>query len=264
MSYRVAAPFDTTEYPTMTISYVREGLKRVDLSGRFFPFFSASIGGIDYQSAMEYVTNEMRAQLSASQFTMSFDYQAGRFLVSCSVGGLVFGGHFRRVFGFEDIALSATLVTGSRDPYFVWTSTEETFTRYSEVFEDISPQRQSVADDGMVFATSTANNANYDYIKFQFTNEPKWKVFAYASSSLTPYTWENHVQEMRSFRPWVLFPTLTGSTIHYSDRHSTLQFKGNDARFKPQKMFKDVYRYWNVDVFAKVLSTGSNSICVPS
>lgn len=260
---RILGSFNTANYGSIRVTFTNanEGQINGILSGSFFPFVSGTVEGITYQSAPAYITEAINDQFAfATHFEMGYDYSGNFFWISSSAGSITFTNEARRVFGFtRNFSSAAPLyITSSVKPYFIYESKEICYTKYSDTFEDYSPQRQSVADDGRVFAISSDDNANYDYVKFTLTNEDKWKVFSYASSSLYPYTWQQHVEEMRSFRPWIIYPSGLSGSIGYEQRQATVKFKGDNANFKPSKMFVDVYSYWDCPVYAKLLSTGSN------
>lgn len=260
MTNRIVASFNTDNYQPIRITYFdsNEGEISYTLTGSYFPFVSGTIEGTIFSASTHKFTTEITNLFSfATQFELGYLYQENKFYISCSIADLSFSEEASRIFGFDD-ATSVSYLTSSRDPYFIFISKETCYTNYSQFFEDYVPQRQSVADDGRIFAMSNDDNANFNVAKWKFTNEDRYKVFAHASSSLTPYTIQNHYQEMRSFRPWILFSSLSSSNVQYANREITAKFQGQFARFAPKPMFQDQYAYWENEFRVRVLSTGSN------
>lgn len=257
---RVVGSFETGNYEPIFIRYSR-GVNNYahTLTGSYFPFCSGTVDGVIFSSAVEKMSQSIQVLASPNIFQFGYLYQENKFFISCSVGNLSFSNEASRLFGFPASIISVSYVTSSNSPYFIWNSNEYCYTKYSNFFEDETPQRQVVADDGRVFGISNDDNFKSDMVKFTFTNEPKWKIFNHSSASNEPYTWEGHVLSHRSYHPWIVFGNLSSSIIPYESRIFTLKFSGRFANFKPKKYFVSSYTVWDADIYANVLSTGSNS-----
>ena len=238
------------------------------VTGTLFASISGTVDNTLYASAIDDLVTDLN-NVSAG-WSGGYTFNTNTFFLSSSIGfKLTFSAIAKRAFGFEDQTSFVQFTTSSTDPFYIWISQEAAITQDSEIFEIDIPYRESVTDDGRTFGLPMQGNSGFSFLgqnnqdgftlrDWEFTNELIWHVFSAASSSQTPYTWQEHVQYARSYHPWALFEFNSASVAIYEDRKATYRFRGNEAAFKPRPMFSEQSAYWIVDVKTRQLSRGTN------
>ncbi len=272
------APFDVQH---LTGSRVRIDVSNsitassyIRTTGAFFTCISASIEDIDYN----HFGNDFTSWLSANNFgRWSFTYSmasASYTLNSESGSGAKFiftssdNGNAYRIFGMSNgSTLVQTSYTSTNRPYFLWQSTLDAWTKISQPYEGESNLvRAEDCDDGRTYSISKEDGVywlsdipgNYTFMDWTFALEDRANMFTDFSSSYVPYTWQDHIAWVRSYKPFVVFEFNTASNPSYDDRRGTYKIRAAKSAFQPKTSFDSLYSYWNIDVDTRELSQGRN------
>lgn len=239
------------------------------ITGTLFPAVSGTVDGTLYASAIADLVAKLNSLGGA--WTGGYFHNQNKFWLSSSTGfKLTMNNTTKKAFGFEDSPTTfVQYTTSSTDPYFIYVSAEGGRSRDTEAYERNIPYQETVTDDGHTFGLPHQGNSGYDFLgvnnqdgfmirDWEFVNEPIWKVFSQYSSSDSPYTWEQHIVETRSFHPWVVFDYNSGSDVIYEDRQGTFRHRGDESNFEAKPMFQNQSQYWTIPVKARQLSRGNN------
>lgn len=278
----VQAGFDTGIIGpiNVTVSSSMDGFFSFTMNGRFFPYVSGTIsqlGNAVYRSAIDEfvanlnVTSSQTFSWSCNQQDVAQDPKGTPFSFDVSVGSGTFrvmaSNNLDKIFGFPsdtETAVTGSSISSVIAPHFIWKSTEISSTNFSFVYEENVSAKQAVTDDNRVFSLTADNKGEFNYCSFEWMNEERYRMFNYSSASLEPYTWQKHIESVRSYQPWLVFPyskVNSATPVPYEHRNMTLIFQPKAANFKPEQTFKGSSRHWTSKVIAKVLSVGDDGIC---
>jgi len=271
MANVVMASFNTDQIGSTVFVQAEDGfgVLTAAVTGTLFPSVSGIVDTLLYASAID----DLVAQLNdaGGSWTGGYVFNENKFFLSSSTGyKLTMNGFTKRLFGFVDSPTTfVQYTTSSTDPYYIFVTEEGGRQRDTEVYERNITYREDVTDDGRTFGLPNNGNTGYSFLgvnrqdgfmirDWEYTNESIWKVFTDYSSTLSPYTWQEHQTYSRSFHPWVVFDYNSASNATYDDRQATFRFRGEESQFKPTPMFPNQSQFWTIPVRARQLSRGNN------
>lgn len=228
-----------------------------EVQGEFFlPFEVPGMGteaSPQFLSAIKTVQSDLTGlplSVPTTVFELRYDNAINRVVLttSDSVWQITFNNASQKTFGFNASYSSVTIVTGSKAPYFVWSSTQDRRALDSFPYEFSAPVTERIADSGRTYSIGRRDFEKRRDWEFQL--EPESNVFAAASSSLEPYNWERFIKNLREApTPFLLMEDVTGSTVDYSDREALYEMRGDMYAFNPKSVGStDYHSYWNIPV----------------
>lgn len=253
----ISITYDTNAMDPKTVTWT---------TGSFFTPLGATIEDISYVNLFELIEADMLSE----GITASFDLNPTTGLISLGTSEAIKfqpNNEFTtKLFGnLPNTGSYLTARTSSYIPWFVWKATEECPIQEKLNFEDQVLVKESLTDDGHVAASSNEDGfiylsnieGNYNRVAWTFAYEPKENVFSDFSGS-NPYTYQKHIEHVRSYRPFVIFNSTTESYVDYSVRRGTFKHVAKKSNFVNKPSFESYDAQWNVDFEAHLLSRGTD------
>lgn len=227
----------------------------------FIPFgvLNLGSGSYFYSGAVQQLEDDLNGlslTVPATIWEVRYDNAINRIVISCSNAPyrIEFNASLQRTFGLnqEYFSPQSKVITGSRAPFFVWTSTQERRAKDTHVYERNSFVNERVSDSGIAYSIGRRDVEKRRDWEFQL--EPKSNVYAYASSSTEPFTWERFIKNLRERpSPFILMEDVTGSTIYWDDREALYEMRAETMNFRPARTSDtDYHDYWNIPVRTRV------------
>lgn len=245
------------------------GVLTANITGTLFPSISGTIDGTLYASAIDDLISKLNSL--GGTWTGGYVLNTNKFSLNSSTGYKITMNSFtKKLFGFEDSPIVAiTSSVSIKNPFFIYKSNAGGISNDSEGIEKTVPFREIELDNGYSFGLPAEGNSGFAFLgqgnqdgytkrTFQLLNERVYNIFSQYSSSLSPYTWQNHVEHARTYTPWVLFSYNSASNVTYDDRKGTYKFSVFGSAFKAKTMFSNQSQFWTINIDAHQLSRGTD------
>lgn len=274
-SVQLISPFSVDEFGLSTQSppYIQIGINGSDAftidSGNFFTFISGSgtIEQIDYPCFLQWFVDYL-ALNGYGTWTYSYDFETQVLTLDGGVNTatFTFDSTSQLLLGMDSSAIPKSLYTSTRIPYYVWKSTEYDWQLNTWQYENSKVATETETDDGRVFQLSNEDDLtwlsdlplNVKFVDWEHHWEPQENVYIAHSSSNNPYVFQQHIQHVRSYKPFLVYRNCTTSSIAYSDRMGTYKIRSPQSNFKPVVSNKNLDSFWNIPVNTRQLSLGTN------
>jgi hypothetical protein len=238
---------------------------KTETTGSFITGFSQSIFYETYEDALVRIQTDINTELSPNEVAIRYDNTQGRVILSSSFPTqFIFNSSSQKILGFNsEYSTPVSVITGSFDPWFVWTSAFER-SRDTEVYDKGPLFNERVADNGRTYAIGKTNTTQYrDWVQ---AFELKENLSSDYATSETPFTYDRFLEENRknigSAFPFIVYDTEanTGSDLDYTRRDGTYEMRAESTAFKPKAVFdNDSIDYQDINIKTRLLARPNQS-----
>lgn len=236
--------------------------KSFSVQGRLLLPFAARLWGsgsvVQYESAVDKLATQMLPAFTIPiTVECRYDNLLNRVILQSNrtIDGVTFNPASQTAFGFEASYSNWNVITGSRAPHYVFTSTYGR-ARDTDLYEAESKTTELFADSGRVYSIGRIEPGLYR--DWMITNESRANVFIDAQETLNSpnitYPWERFLKNIRkSSDIFVLFDLSNEdlqekATIQYEDREAVYALTEQSFNLRPQMPKDDFGNLFNVNV----------------